>query len=60
MGNIRQLRFDGGERIMPERVIKLLEQEYEKAKKYQWIHNPLAYALYRVWRIVDREGTEKN
>ena len=45
---------------MPERVIKLLEQEYEKAKKYQWIHNPLAYALYRVWRIVDREGTEKN
>ena len=37
-------------------AIKLLETEYEKAKKLEWVHNPLAYALYKVWKIVDEKG----
>lgn len=29
--------------------------EYEKAKELEWVKNPLAYALYKVWKIVDKE-----
>ena len=38
-----------------EKAIRLLEEEYEKAKRLEWVINPLAYALYRVWKIVDKE-----
>ena len=31
------------------RVIK----EYEQAKKREYIYNPLAYALYKVWKDAD-------
>ena len=44
---------------MPTSVIKLLEQEYEKAKNMKWVYNPVAYALYQVWKMVDREGTTR-
>lgn len=37
------------------KAILTLEREYEKAKKLEYIHNPLAYALYKVWRMVDEE-----
>lgn len=37
-------------------AIKLLETEYEKVKKLEWVHNPLAYALYQVWKKVDEKG----
>ncbi len=36
-----------------ERVIELLREEYEKAKQYEYVKNPLAYALYQVWLIAD-------
>lgn len=36
-----------------EQAIKLLESEYERAKKLEWIRNPLAHALYKVWKIAD-------
>lgn len=36
-----------------QKAIKLLEQEYERAQKMCWIHNPLAWALYRVWKKAD-------
>lgn len=38
-----------------EKAIKLLEEEYERALKLEYIRNPLAFALYRVWKKVDRE-----
>jgi hypothetical protein len=42
------------------KAIRLLQEEYEKAKKQNWIHNPLAYALYQVWRMADADHpTEK-
>lgn len=36
-----------------EKAIKLLEKEYERAKKMEFVHNPLAYALYQVWKMAD-------
>lgn len=41
------------------KAILLLEKEYERAKKLEWIHNPLAYALHKVWREADRERSTK-
>lgn len=42
-----------------EKAIKMLIDEYEKAKKQEWVENPLAYALYQVWREVDRKKGNK-
>lgn len=44
-----------------DKAIKLLEEEYERAKKLDWVRNPLAYALYKVWKMVDteKEGREE-
>lgn len=39
-----------------EKAIKRLEQEYERAKGLSYVRNPLAYALYRVWREADGNG----
>ena len=36
-----------------EQAIKMLEAEYEKAKKQDWIFNPIAYALYQTWKKAD-------
>lgn len=38
-----------------EQAKKLLEEEYERAKRLEYVINPLAYALYQVWNIVDKE-----
>ena len=38
-----------------QKAMRLLAVEYEKAKKLEWVHNPLAYALYQVWKMADRE-----
>lgn len=37
-----------------QKAIKLLEQEYERAKKSPFVQKPLAWALYQTWRRVDR------
>ena len=43
-----------------DKAKRLLEAEYEKAKKLEWVHNPVAYALYKVWKIADADHpTEK-
>lgn len=42
--------------MMLKTAIKLLETEYEKAKKLEWVRNPLAYALYKVWKKADEKG----
>lgn len=41
-------------------AIKRLEAEYEKAKRLDFVHNPLAYALYQVWKMADRAGKDGN
>ena len=43
-----------------QKAIKLLGAEYEKATRLEYVYNPIAYALYQVWKIADGEGgTEK-
>lgn len=44
-----------------KRAIKMLEEEYERAKRLDWVRNPLAYALYKVWKMADTEkgGVQK-
>lgn len=34
-------------------VIYMLRGAYEIAKTQKWIHKPMSYALYEVWKIVD-------
>lgn len=36
-----------------EKAIKLLEAEYERAKKIPYVQKPLAWALYQVWKKAD-------
>lgn len=36
-----------------EKAIKLLEAEYERAKNIPYVQNPLAWALYQVWKKAD-------
>ena len=40
-------------------VVKMIESEYEKAKKLEYVKNPLAFALYAVWKKIDKEGKKK-
>lgn len=37
-----------------EKAIRELMKEYEKAKKLEWVRNPVAYALYQVWKMADK------
>ena len=37
------------------KAISMLEAEYERAKGLEFVHNPLAYALYQVWKKVDSQ-----
>ncbi len=36
-----------------EKVTKMLEEEYERALKLEYVRDPLAYALYSTWKKVD-------
>jgi hypothetical protein len=36
-----------------DKALKLVAIEYESAKKLEHIRNPLAYALYKVWKLAD-------
>ena len=36
-----------------QKAIKLVEAEYEKATQLEYVYNPLAFALYQVWKIAD-------
>ena len=38
-----------------DEVIELLKSEYEKAKHLEFVKNPLSYALYKVWKMIDKQ-----
>lgn len=40
-------------------AIKRLETEYERGKGLAYVRNPLAWALYRVWKEADRLGEDE-
>lgn len=50
-----------------QKAIKMLADEYRKAQAMVFVHKPMAYALYQVWkwfdenekpRIAESEGAE--
>lgn len=42
-----------------EKAKKLLEEEYERAKRLEWVDKPIAYALYHVWKKADNERSKE-
>lgn len=36
-------------------AVNMLEKEYDKAQTIDFVRNPLAYALYQVWKEADRQ-----
>jgi hypothetical protein len=36
----------------------LLDEEYERAQRLEYVHDPIAYALYQVWKKADMERSE--
>lgn len=40
-----------------KKAFNQVEKEYAAAVKNERIHNPLAYALYQVWKMADAEGS---
>lgn len=41
-------------------VLKTLNENYERAKKANYVQKPMAYALHRTWLEVDRYERKKN
>lgn len=42
-----------------EKAKELLDKEYERAKRLQYVIDPLAYALYHVWKKANAERKNK-
>ena len=40
--------------------VEEIEEEYQKAVNAEWIHKPLAKALYEVWKKHDREDVSRH
>ena len=38
-----------------EQAKELLDEEYERAKRLDYVYNPLAYALHQVWKKADKK-----
>ena len=38
---------------------KLLDEEYERAKRLDYVIDPLAYAIHPVWKKVDKKRSKK-
>lgn len=58
---IRSLGFCG--RIIDKSgiadIVKMIETEYEKARKLDFVKKPMAFALYAVWKKIDKEGAKR-
>ena len=42
-----------------QEVIKMLEDEYERARKLEYVIDPLAFALYATWKKVDKRRKKR-
>lgn len=43
-----------------EEVVELLKAEYEKAKTLKFVRKPLAYAIYKTWKVVAKKRENEN
>lgn len=42
-----------------KKAVKMLEEEYERAKQQEWILDPIGYALYETWKKAYEERNKK-
>ena len=42
-----------------EKAVRLIKEEYERAKSMEFVRNPIAWALYQVWKKADKEGSDE-
>lgn len=42
------------------KAITLLIDEHDKAKNLEYVRDPVAYALYQVWKQADKEHPQKD
>lgn len=42
-----------------EKAIEILRTEYERAVKLEWVHSPVAYALYQTWKKADNHKPKR-
>lgn len=43
-----------------ETDINKIQKEYERTKNLEFVRNPMAYALYQVWKEADKDGGNDN
>lgn len=39
-----------------EKALEMVKEKYEQAKKSEYVQNPVAWALYQVWKEADKQG----
>lgn len=44
----------GEERMRIETAIKKVKEEYDRAVNLEFVRDPIAYALFQVWKEADR------
>lgn len=42
-----------------DKALERVRKEYEKAKDLEFVRDPVAYALHRVWRAADKSENAK-
>ena len=55
MVTIRIVPTEKGKTMTLEKAINLLVAEYERALRLEYVRNPIAFALHRVWKMADKE-----
>ncbi len=43
-----------------EEAIERLREEYEKVRMKQYVNDPVAYALYHVWKEADKSSEKRS
>lgn len=38
-----------------EDALNLVQKEYEKSKELEFVKDPVAYSLYKVWKLADAD-----
>lgn len=52
---VHQLIGDNYKELTLDEAIQELIKTYNEAKDNNWVKNPLGYAFYHVWRLVDKQ-----
>jgi hypothetical protein len=53
-------RWTEGMTMKIETAINKIQKEYERTKNLEFVRNPMAYALYQVWKEADKDGGNYN